>query len=89
MRTDFDDLNARLWFIQQVVGPDDIYEFTDILLKMNYSLATALHDYTNLETVISQNEDVCKTMNNLLTFRLRMLHKDTRLIELEKFDLSN
>ena len=89
MQDEFDDVQKRLWFIQQVVGPDDIYEFADILLKMNYLMATSLHEFTNLETVFEINPEVRQAMNNLMMFRLRMLHKDTRVLELEKFDLSN
>jgi hypothetical protein len=84
---EFDDLENRLWFIRQVITPDDTGEFIDLLLQMNCSLAYALHEFTNLETVFEQHPEVKKTMKNLTEFRLRMLHKDTRIIELEKFDL--
>lgn len=89
MGNEYDDLERRLLFIQKVIAPDDIYEFTDLLLQMGFVLTSALQEFTNLDTVFDIHPQVKKTMKNLIEFRLRMRHKDTRIIELEKFDLSN
>ena len=86
---DDESLEDRLWFMQQVLAPDDIYDFADLLLQMNFVLSNALHEFTNLETVMEVNPTVKKVLKNLVEFRLRMKYKDTRIIQLEKFDLSN
>lgn len=84
---EFEDLEKRLWFIRQVITPDDTGEFIDMLLQMNCAFAYALHEFTNLETVFSRHPEVKKAFKNLTEFRLRMRHKDTRIVELDKFDL--
>jgi len=89
MEDEFDNLINRLDFIQKVVPPDDIYEFTDLTLQMNYALATLLSSYSNIDHVCNEQPITRKILSNLMTFRLRMRHKDMRVIDLEKFDLSN
>lgn len=89
MNEEYDDLEKRLEFMHKVLAPDDTYEFVDLLLQMNFVLSSALHEFTNLDTVFEIYPEVRKALKNLVEFRLRMHHKDTRLIELEKFDLSN
>jgi hypothetical protein len=88
-KEDYEDLEYRLKFLHKVLAPDDIFEFMDILLQMNFCLSNVLNEFSNLDTVFAVYPEAYKTVKNLVEFRLRMRHKDTRMIQLEKFNLYN
>lgn len=84
---DFEQLETRIGFMQQIVPHDDIYEFADLLLQMSFCLSNVLYDYTNFEHVFKNHPVVEKVIKNLVIYRLKMKNDDTNILDIEKMDL--